>query len=74
MEREIERFHARTDSGKQYTIIAYQNMISVATFDSPRAEVPGMKRLVTLEGLAVNYIDPKTFKIVVTNEIVRKVA
>lgn len=75
MKREIEtdRFLVKTDTGKEYTIVQYQEYISAASFDDPQAEVEGLKRLSTSTGLDVNYIDSKTFKVVETNEVVRKV-
>lgn len=75
MNREVEtgRFRARTESGKEYIIIQYQEFISAATFDNPHAEIPGLKRLSTSDGFSVNYIDPTTFKIIGTGETVRKV-
>lgn len=75
MKREIVigRFQVKADSGKEYTIMEYQAFISAASLDNPRAEIAGLKRLATSTGLDVNYIDPKTFKIVETGEIVRKV-
>lgn len=71
-ERETDRFLVKTDDGKEYTIIQYQEYISTSSFDNPHGEVEGLKSLSTSTGLHVNYIDPKTFKIVETNEIVRK--
>lgn len=70
---EIGRFLAKSDSGKEYTIIEYQEYVSAATMGDPHAEVAGLKSLFTSTGLHVNYISPKTFKVVETNEIVRKV-
>ena len=72
-EIEIGRFQARSDSGKQYTIIEYQQYISAAGFDDPHAQVAGLKRFCTSTRRAVTYIDSKTFKINKTNEIVRKI-
>lgn len=75
MKREVEtgRFLAKTDTGKAYTIIQYQEYISAGSSSDPHAEVEGLKRLSTSTGLHVNHIDPKTFKVVETDEIVRKV-
>lgn len=71
--REIGRFFARTDSGKEYEVIQYQKYIDVSTGDSPGEEMPGLKSMETTDSLHVNYIDSETFKIVETNEISRKV-
>jgi len=66
-EVEIGRFPVKTNDGKEYTIIRYQEYIS-----SSSGEIPGMKRFRTSDGLDVTYIDSETFKIIVTNETVRK--
>jgi hypothetical protein len=69
-EVEIDRFKARSDDGKEYTIIQYQDYIQDRNSD---AETPGLKRLTTSEDLHVHIIDEKTFKIFETGEIVRKI-
>ena len=70
--QEIERFSTRIDNGKEYIIIQYQEYIDASSFDNPNAEIEGLKSLRTDDGLHVNFIDSKTFKVVETNEIVRK--
>lgn len=73
MEREIDRFTAVTESGLSYKIVAYQEFIRVSAMSSPESWIPGMKRLELANGSSpVNRIDDSTFKIVLTNEIVRK--
>jgi hypothetical protein len=75
MSREIEthRFRVRSDRGTEYIVIEYQEMISFAHLEDLGSEKPGLKRLATSDGSPVNYIDSKTFKIVSTDEIVRKI-
>lgn len=70
---EIERQQVISDAGNEYTIIEYQEYISVNSFDNTNNEIKGLKSLITTTGYSVNYINPDTFKIVNTNEIVRKV-
>ncbi|MBN1368327.1 MAG: hypothetical protein JW967_10425 [Dehalococcoidales bacterium] len=70
--REIDRFKARTDKGKEYIIVQYQEYISTDSFDGT-GEIEGLKSIFTSTGLHVNFIDAKTFKVVETDEIVRKV-
>jgi len=73
-EIEIDRFLAKTDNGKEYIIVQYQEYIDTTHLTSSRREeIAGHKRLATSTGLDVSYIDPKTFKIVNTGEIIRKV-
>ena len=71
--KEIGRFIAKTDTGKEYEIIQFQEYKDVSSHDDPNAEIPGFKFMKTSEGLDVKYIDSETFKIVETDEIVRKV-
>jgi hypothetical protein len=71
--REIRRFFAVADDGTEYVIVEHQEIIDAAHHGDKRAGLPGMKRLATLDGRAVNYIDSETFQIVETDEIVRKI-
>lgn len=69
----IGSFLARTDSGKEYTIIEYQEAVSAPSFDAPTGKVAGLCTYLTSTGLDVSQIDAKTFKVIQTNELVRKV-
>jgi hypothetical protein len=69
-EVELDRFKAKTDAGKEYTIIEYQEYIQDRNSD---AETPGLKRWTTDEDLHIHFIDPNTFKIFETGEIVKKI-
>ena len=73
MEKQIDQFTVKTDDGKKYEIIAYQEFISVATHDDPNGMIAGMKRLATSTGLAVNLNNDYTFEIVETHECARRV-
>jgi hypothetical protein len=74
LKREVEtgRFRVKTNAGKEYIVVQYQEYISVPSFDDPD-ETPGKKWMATSAGLLVNYIDLETFKIAQTGEIVRKI-
>ena len=72
-EIEIDRFPVKTDNGKQYIIVQYQEYIPNGSFDNPQSETAALKSFFTSTGLLVNRIDSETFQIVETNEIVRKV-
>ena len=72
-EEERERFLAKTDDGTTYTIVRYARFVSTPTPNLPRAEMEGKHRFSTSTGLAVNYVNPETFEIVETGEIVRTV-
>ena len=71
--KEIDRFQVISESGNEHTVIVYQEYIDVSTHDDPNASIPGSKSGVTLEGYHVNFIDENTFKIVETDEIVRRI-
>jgi hypothetical protein len=72
MEVEIDRFLGKSDSGKEYIVVRYQEYISVPSVDNP-GETAGKERLATSTGLLIHQVGRETFKIVRTNEIVRKV-
>lgn len=69
-EVEINRFTASDDEGKEYTVIEYQEYIQDRNSD---AESVGLKRWTTTEELHLHFIDPQTFKIFDTGEIIRKI-
>jgi thioredoxin reductase len=74
--RKMGSFQVKTESGEERTIDQYQEYAIIATGGgaSP-TEVPGLPRYVTRTGLELQPIDvdAKTFKIVKTDEIVRRV-
>jgi hypothetical protein len=69
---EIERFLAKTDKGREYTIILYQEHIHTEDFKGSQ-DIEGPTRYLTSTGRLVNRIDSETFQIVETDEIVRKI-
>ena len=70
MRKEIDRFNAKADSGKMYTITIYQEYIPAGTLDSPHDMIEGPKSVFTSSGDRVNRIDSETYQIVQTGEIV----
>ena len=70
---EVDRFVAKTDNGKEHIIIKYQEYISEKTVDGVVHEIEDLLLFITTDGFHVNSIDSKTFEVVETNEIVRKV-
>jgi hypothetical protein len=70
---EVNRFDAKSQSGKLYIIIEYQEQISATGFGNPNNIHKGLKSWVTSEEQLVNQIDSETYQILGTNEIVRKV-
>lgn len=73
MEKEIERFEAESDDGTIYTVVIIQEYRDASSMSNPNSWVPGLKRLELLDGSAVNSLDSKTFKVVATDEIIRKI-
>ena len=65
MERFIESFEARDDTGKTHQIHLYQEMIDVTpSLSQQRDFIPGLKRYATSDGEALNFINDNTFKFV----------
>ena len=73
MEREVDRFPVKTDNGKEYIIVQYQEYVSNGSFDNPQSETATLTRFLTSGGEIVNQIDSKTFQIFNPDIIVRKV-
>jgi hypothetical protein len=71
--KEISRFLAKTDAGKKYIIVQYQEYNEITTYtESHFDEIPGRKYFKTSDGSDVESIDAKKYKIVPTGEIVHK--
>jgi len=70
-EVEIDRFVVKSDCGNLYTVVEFQQYISVATLKNPNGESPSLKRWETTTGFKVNKIDSVTFEIIGTNETIR---
>ena len=72
MEEEIDRFEAVSDDGEMFTVIVYQELRESRSLTGSSWS-KGLPRLFLSDGKAVNEVDPETFKIVETNQIIRKV-
>lgn len=70
MERLTKTFTARSKDGQEFVLHVYTNFIAVGTLSNPRAEVPGLKRLRTSDGMAVNRLDSGRYEIVQTGVVV----
>ena len=73
MKKEISRYTCVGDSGREYTVVEYQNFRVFRPLNGPSQEVPTTKELFLSDGRDVNWIDDNKFQIVITDEIVRKV-
>lgn len=69
---EIGRFKVRAEDGTEYEIVEYQEYIPAGHQQDPVAEVKGLKRRETANGLHVTRVDSETFKIVEIDQVVRK--
>ena len=70
---EIDRFETKSESGKEYLIIQYQEYLNPVSEDQSNDEILGRKFFLTYHGALVYHIKPKTFEIFATKEIVQKV-
>ena len=68
----VEQFLGQTDTGKQYVIIKTQEYFDADDVDGS-GDVESITSYSTPDGLRINMIDPETFQIIKTHEIVRKV-
>ena len=73
MEELIDRFEAVSDDGQQFTVDVYQDVTTTRTLNGAASQIRGLKRVALSDGRDVNRIDEKTFKIVSTDQVIRKV-
>ena len=74
MEQVTGRFKAVDDStGEEYTVLKYRHAKEKRDLDGKISRTFGLPRLALEDGSAVTPIDDKTFKIVHTDVIIRKV-
>lgn len=73
-EAEIDRFSVQTESGTRYTLSLIQEYRMISSMSGGRERIEGMRRYDLLDGGHANYIDDRTFKIVATGEIARRVS
>lgn len=71
--RQIGSFQAKSDNGELRTIIEFQEYDSVLTSVGTIIETEGLKKWKTSMGSELNQIDSETYRIVTTNEILRKI-
>lgn len=73
MEKLIERIVAESKNGKKFNVNIYQEFTNFSPLNGPSRLVPALKRAALDDGSPVNFIDDHSFKIVLTDEIIRKV-
>jgi hypothetical protein len=71
---EVERFEAASDDGTVYTVIVYQQprVLRKLAGDEARSRNRRALDLRLLDGSRVMQIDSETFKIVKTDELIRR--
>ena len=72
MEQEIDRFQCRSDNGEIFTVIKYQEIERKPNLEGGilRRKLPVLR---LEDGLHVTMLDAETFKILDTDEIIRKI-
>lgn len=71
-EQLIEEFNTRDPQGGVVRLYVYQQIIRAGTFQDPHATIPGLKRIETEDGDAVNFIDDQTFVRVATGKTLKR--
>jgi hypothetical protein len=71
--QESDRFEAKDDGGRLYTVVEYQLIIESTPVSGPTSIMKGTKELFLANGHNVNYIDDDTFEVVETDTIIRRV-
>ena len=69
MEKLVHEFEATDADGNVYSLRVYQKFIDVSTSQNVGAVVPGMKRIVTDDGMAVNRLSEGEYEVVVTGVV-----
>ena len=72
MDEEVARFEAVANDGKKYTVVEYQPVTTFRPLSGSASMVAAAMSYTLLDGSAVDLIDEATFKIVATDEIIRR--
>lgn len=72
-EEEIERFGVETENGDSFTLSLIQEYRTISTISGGRQRIAGLRRYDVWGGGHANYVDERTFKIVATGEMARRV-
>jgi hypothetical protein len=71
--KEIERFQANGDDGKEYTIIIWQEFKTVRTMGNQTSVSPGLKSAKLADGRPCNRLEDNIFKVVETGNILTRI-
>jgi hypothetical protein len=69
----IARHIAESDDGEAFEVLEYQHYTERRMLSGKQMSVPTVREYVLSDGRDVNWIDSETFKIVETDQIIRKV-
>ena len=69
-EAEIARYRCVEDDGSPLTVLEFQRFAIVQTRAGIR-RIPGARRLALGSGEVIQYIDARTFEVVITGELLR---
>jgi hypothetical protein len=72
-DEEVARFEAVANDGTTYTVVEYQSVTTFRPLSGSGGMVAATTSYTILDGSAVDLIDEATFKIVATDEIIRRV-
>ena len=71
MEKEFARYRCEGDDGSPITVLEFHHFDRVET-EAGRRRYPGAQRLALSTGEPVRYIDPASFEVIGTGELLRR--
>ncbi len=73
MERLTDEFVVRTGEGETYVIHEFTIFVKVGNHEDPNAVIPGLKRLITSDGIRINFRGDGLYEIVGLGVTARRV-
>lgn len=71
MEEELARYRCSSDDGTYLTVVEYR-FVDIARREGKVRRRLGAARLALMDGEPIRYVDPQTFEIVRTGELLRR--
>ena len=71
MEELIQEFTSTAEDGSEHVLYVYQDFRDAGTRSEPSAQVPGLKRIATADGLSVNRLGKGEYEVVQSGVILR---
>jgi hypothetical protein len=69
----VDHFKVRSESGKEYTLVEFQEHISKSDDNGSGTPKEGYRRFATSKGIPAFQIDSETFEIFGSGELVQKI-